>query len=117
MPDQIPDGEGTQSKEQFLEDVYYGVKASTMSLRITQVNHSPFWVDSHADLVQVPTSSAASIGRILAATRFFANSSPENHCCCQIIQKSTWTLLVREMTRLLKGWSTDIQTRRYSSVS
>ena len=39
VPNEIPDGDGTQSKEQFLEDVYYGVKASTMSLRITQVTH------------------------------------------------------------------------------
>lgn len=40
VPDEIPDGAGTQSKEEFMEDVYDGMKASTMSLRITQVNHS-----------------------------------------------------------------------------
>lgn len=35
VPDEIPDGAGAQSKEQFIEDIYFGTKAATMSLRIT----------------------------------------------------------------------------------
>lgn len=38
VPDEIPEGAGSQSKEQFMDDVYLGIKKSMMSLRITHVN-------------------------------------------------------------------------------
>lgn len=50
VPDEIPDGAGTQSKEEFMEDVYDGIKASTMSLRITQVNHSYSGLKNHTNI-------------------------------------------------------------------
>jgi hypothetical protein len=38
LPEDVPDGAGAQSKEEFVADVISGVKSATMSLRITHVN-------------------------------------------------------------------------------
>lgn len=41
LPEEIPGGAGSQSKEQLIEDIYYGAKAAPMSIRITQVHPRP----------------------------------------------------------------------------
>lgn len=52
VPDEIPNsgGAGTQSKEQFMDDVYYGMKAATMSLRITYVSLLSHCLKNHTEI-------------------------------------------------------------------
>lgn len=51
VPDEIPYGAGTQSKEQFMDDVYYGMKEATMSLRVTHVSSSSHCLKNHTNIV------------------------------------------------------------------
>ncbi|KAI3401737.1 hypothetical protein diail_9401 [Diaporthe ilicicola] len=54
VPDEIPDGAGGQSKEEFLVDVHDGVKASAMSIRITQVYFRPIVLEVRLTLCLSP---------------------------------------------------------------
>lgn len=40
LPDEVPNGAETQSKEQLIDDVFLGIMESTMAVRITQVDSS-----------------------------------------------------------------------------
>lgn len=57
VPDEIPYGAGTQSKEQFMDDVYYGMKAATMSLRVTHVSSSSHCLKNHTNVVSQTSHS------------------------------------------------------------
>lgn len=100
LPDEIPNGAGTQSKEQFIEDVFLGIKESTMAVRITQVGSSSLAGRTTLTLRPDLTFSAVSTGRTPETTRSSANSSPCNHYFCQTILNSPWTLCMRNQTRL-----------------